>query len=387
MQDISNLEREFLDHFGCHAEVFAHAPGRVNLIGDHTDYNDGFVLPAAINFGTYALAAKRADRQVSVIARNFDNTRVTFDYTAIDFNEDAPWSNYIAGVVNELIIEGKMLGGANIFVSGNVPQGSGLSSSASLEIAIVKAYAQLYQFDISGEQAAKIGQRAENRFVGCNCGIMDQFISALGQQASAMLLDCRNLTYRHVPLPDDLAIMIINSNVKRELVDSEYNIRRIQCEQVAHFFKKKALRDVALSELENAKAELESELYLRARHVISENIRTRKAYTAMQNGDIGLLSQLMADSHDSLQNDFAVTTLELDLLVEILSGVIGNKGGARMTGGGFGGCVVAILPQDMVDEARKAVMSQYELSTGYTPDIYVCTIESGAFSPDLYLTQ
>ncbi|WP_448546471.1 galactokinase [Thalassotalea fusca] len=380
MYELTFLKQEFYQAYSCEPQVVAYAPGRVNLIGDHTDYNDGWVLPAAVNFGTHVLANPRNDRQIRVIAKDYNDESVCFDLASISFNQQVPWSNYVAGVLNELMIAGIEINGADLWVCGNVPQGAGLSSSASFEIAVVKAFSLLFNFDISGELAAKIGQRAENRFVGCNCGIMDQFISALGRQGQAMLLDCRELSYQYASIPNDMAIMIVNSNVKRELVDSEYNIRRQQCEQVAKFFNKKALREVSLADLEQAQADLEPQLFRRAWHVVSENARTLRAYTALNNHDIHTLSQLMADSHASLRNDFEVTTPELDLLVEILSAVLGENGGARMTGGGFGGCVVALVPTSMVDVATAAVETQYPEKTGITPDIYLCTAETGAFT-------
>lgn len=380
MQAQTHLNDCFNNAYEQNAEVTSYAPGRVNLIGDHTDYNDGFVLPAAINFGTSILASKRTDRLVKVIAIDINNEQISFDLDDINFDDSALWSNYIRGSLTELMSAGANIQGANLLISGNVPQGAGLSSSASFEIAILKTFADLYQLSLNGIDAAKMGQGAENNFVGCNCGIMDQLISALGKESHAMLLDCRTLTYHYAKIPTDMTIMVVNSNVKRELVASEYNTRREQCEQVAKFFNKPALRDVTLSQLEASKSDIEDELYRRARHVISENERAIQALAALNDNNMPILSRLMAQSHASLKNDFEVTVPELDILVEILYSVLGSLGGARMTGGGFGGCVVALMPKSLVEQARNAIVEQYQAKTSIKPDVYICTAEQGAFT-------
>lgn len=265
-------------------------------------------------------------------------------------------------------------------VQGNVPQGAGLSSSASFEIAIVKALAELNQLPINGVQAALIAQRAERDFVGCNCGIMDQLVSACGLQSHAMLLDCDSLSYKHAPIPDGLSLVIVNTNVKRTLVDSEYNLRREQCEAVASHFNVKALRDVTFDQLVSAHNVLPAVLYRRARHVISETTRTVNAHTALVNKDMKTISRLMQESHHSLRDDFEVSTPELDFLVEIINKVLGNKGGVRMTGGGFGGCVVVLTPTELVLSTVRAVKEQYRKEFGLEPSIYQCSAENGAFS-------
>mgnify|MGYP000259130016 CR=1 FL=1 len=374
------LMNEFESFYGHKAQITAYAPGRVNLIGDHTDYNQGFVLPAAINFGTWIVCTKRADKQVNVIAKDFNHKKVSFNLEQIDYSEQASWSNYVRGSLLAILDRYPDIQGADILVSGNLPQGAGLSSSASFEIAIIKAFTDLYQLAIKGIDAAKMGQWAENHFVGCKCGIMDQLISALGTKGQAMLLDCSNLEYSYANIPEDLAIVIVNSNVKRGLVNSEYNTRRQQCESAASFFGKRSLREVDLTELEAAKSKMDPVIYRRARHVLSESERTIRAMTALNEQDIVSLSRLMAESHRSLKEDFEVTTPELDVLVDIVSNVLKDKGGARMTGGGFGGCVVALVPQAKVDLLRQTVQVQYPMKTGLTPDIYVCTAEQGAFN-------
>ncbi|MUJ20252.1 galactokinase [Aliivibrio fischeri] len=355
------------------------APGRVNLIGEHTDYNDGFVLPCAINYQTVVAAAKRDDNIVRVVSVDYGNETDEFDITQeITFQENKMWSNYIRGVVKCLIGRGYEFKGADISVSGNVPQGAGLSSSAALEVVIGQTFKELYNLDISQAEIALNGQQAENEFVGCNCGIMDQMISAEGNENHAMLLDCRSLETTAVSMPEDMSVVIINSNKKRGLVDSEYNTRREQCEEAARIFGVKALRDVTIEEF-NAKAhELDEMVAKRARHVITENDRTEEAAKVLASGDMKRMAVLMAESHASMRDDFEITVSEVDTLVDIVKNVIGAEGGVRMTGGGFGGCIVALVPPMLVDEVKAAVEELYEAKTGLKESIYVCQATNGA---------
>ena len=374
------IREAFFNAFNCVADDVVHAPGRVNLIGEHTDYNDGFVLPVAINFGTDVAIKARLDKQVNVVAVDFSYQLNCFDLTDIHFSEQAPWTNYIRGVLAQLLTVFPAINGADIVVSGDVPQGTGLSSSASFEIAILQAFIRLYGLSVTGVEAALMGQRAENDFVGCRCGIMDQLICAMGKADHAMLLDCRKLTFEHARIPKTLSVMIINSNVKRGLVDSEYNLRREQCEMGAVYFKKAALRDVSLSELERAAESLDPVIYKRAKHVISENQRTLLAVDALQKGAIEVLSELMMQSHLSMQHDFEITTPEIDYLVTIIAEFVKEQGGVRMTGGGFGGCVVALVKTDLVTQVKQQINTFYEAKTGLKADIYVCTTAYGAFN-------
>jgi len=373
------IQRLFEQHFSVAPQVLCHAPGRVNVIGDHTDYNDGFVFPAAINYGTDIAASKRDDMLVNVYAHDCDQESTSFNLDQLKFDEQKMWSNYVQGTLQALISVYPTIKGANIAVTGNVPQGAGLSSSASFEIAILKTYAELYELDLDGITAAKLGQKAENDFVGCNCGIMDQLISAMGQKGHAMLLDCKNLSFEDAPIPSNLSLFIVNSNVKRGLVDSAYNLRREQCEQVAKHFGKSALREVTIDQLEGDKSLIDPELFKRARHVITENTRTVKALEALRQNDIELLSALMKASHTSLRDDFEVTTKEMDGLVDIIDNVIGLNGGVRMTGGGFGGCIVALVPEEMVSKLTEVVNEEYPEKFGLEPTIYNCTATQGAF--------
>ena len=361
------------------AELVCYAPGRVNLIGDHTDYNDGFVLPAAINYGTTIAASTREDNLVKVYAHDCDQQTNEFSLNEISFDQQMMWSNYVKGTLQALMKKHPDIKGANLVVTGNVPQGAGLSSSASFEIAILKAFSQLYQLDLDGISAALIGQQAENDFVGCNCGIMDQLISAMGQQGHAMLLDCKDLSFEDAPIPANLTLFIVNSNVKRGLVDSEYNLRREQCEQVAEHFGVSALREVSLTQLNADKEHIDPELFKRARHVISENARAVATLKALKNNDMATISVAMKEAHAALRDDFEVTTKELDGLVEMIAKVLGAKGGVRMTGGGFGGCVVALVPTTMVEQVKEVVENNYEKEFGLKPSIYICTATQGAF--------
>ena len=373
------IKHVFTKQFGYQAEQVSHAPGRVNLIGDHTDYNLGFVLPAAINFGTEVAIAKRDDNTIRVLAHDLDNQVCELELAALSFNPDLMWINYVAGVVYVLQKASLVLQGTDIVISGNVPQGAGLSSSASLQVALIKAFSDLFKLQIDGFTAAKLAQQAENEFVGCNCGIMDQSISAMGAHSHAMLLDCQDLTFQDAPIPENLAIVIVNSNVKRGLVESEYNQRREQCEQVAKHFNVSALRAVTLAELESEQANLSELDYKRARHVITENQRTLDALAALKAIDVSQLGRLMNASHDSLKDDFSTSTAEMDCLVSLIQSQTAEQGGARMTGGGFGGCVVAVMPKALVEAVTQNVKAQYQKQTGLRADVYVCAAVQGAF--------
>ncbi|WP_318471395.1 galactokinase [Photobacterium leiognathi] len=376
---ISNVKHAFTTVLGYQPSHLIQAPGRVNLIGEHTDYNDGFVLPCAINYQTVVAAAPRTDNIIRVVSVDYDNATDEFDLTQpIEFQQDKMWTNYIRGVVKCLLERGFTFTGADIAVTGNVPQGAGLSSSAALEVVIGQTFKVLYNLEISQADIALNGQQAENQFVGCNCGIMDQMISAEGRENHAMLLDCRSLETQAVSMPEDMAVMIINSNKKRGLVDSEYNTRRQQCEEAARIFGVKALRDVTIEQF-NAKAhELDELVAKRARHVITENDRTVEAATALRNHDMKRMAELMAQSHVSMRDDFEITVFEVDTLVEIVKDVIGEQGGVRMTGGGFGGCIVALVPPTLVDDVKAAVEAKYQAATGLKESIYVCQAKDGA---------
>lgn len=369
----------FAKTFGYQADIYVQAPGRVNLIGEHTDYNDGFVLPCAINYQTMTAAAKRNDRIIRVVAADYNHDCDEFSLDQeITFLPEKMWANYIRGVIKFLLQRGFSFNGCDIAVSGNVPQGAGLSSSASLEVVIGQTVKELYQLEISQQDIALNGQQAENQFVGCNCGIMDQLISACGDQGHALLIDCRSLDLFPISIPDDLVVMIINSNKQRGLVGSEYNTRRQQCEEAAQRFGVKALRDVSYNEFLQKQHLLTPLVAKRAKHVISENERTLAAAKALTENDLSMLSQLMEQSHISMRDDFEITVKEIDTLVDIVKSVLGTQGGVRMTGGGFGGCAVALMQQKFVQPVMEAVEKQYSKATGLQADIYVCQPSAGA---------
>lgn len=374
----NTTEAVFRQSYGHDATLTVQAPGRVNLIGEHTDYNDGFVLPCAIDYATVVSAAKRDDRQIRVIAVDCDGEQDIFSLDEpILSHPTQQWSNYVRGVIKHLQQRDPHFGGADLVLSGNVPQGAGLSSSASLEVAVGKAIQTLYHLALDNVALALNGQEAENQFVGCNCGIMDQLISALGKDNHALLIDCRTLGTRAVPMPDNVAVVIINSNVKRGLVDSEYNARREQCETGARFFTAAKLRDVELSQFAAVEHELDPVVAKRVRHVLTENARTLAAADALAAGDLGLMGSLMAQSHASMRDDFEITVPPIDALVEIVKREIGDNGGVRMTGGGFGGCIVALMPTGLVDTVRQAVADQYQAKTGLKETFYVCHASEG----------
>src|SRR2546427_1595266 len=357
------------------------APARVNLIGEHTDYNEGFVMPAAINFSTWVTVTPRDDRVIAVSSENFQET-FKFDLDDKTARERGHWSDYVRGVALTLEQAGYRLKGAQLQIRGDVPIGAGLSSSASIEVATGYALLQHSGFAIERIELAKLCQRAEQNFVGMRCGIMDQFVACHGQEGRALLLDCRSLEYELLPLPEDVRLVICNTMVKHRLAGSEYNKRRSECEEgVRHLARTltevRALRDVSLADLEAHGRELPEAVYRRCRHVISENARVLQAKTALENRDLSESGQLMNESHRSLRDDYEVSCAELDLMVEL---AVQQEGvyGARMTGGGFGGCTINLVRTDAVREFQSHVGAAYEKSTGLAPQIFVSPAAEGA---------
>lgn len=367
-----SLKSIFKQQFNSISEAVIRAPGRVNLIGEHTDYNDGFVLPCAIDFATEVAISKNGTHTVRVFSDNYaerDEFSLSSNLKALENT----WANYIRGVVWAFAEHGfRLPEGVDIVVRGNVPQGAGLSSSAALEVAIGKALQYVFQFPIDETKIALLGQYAENHFVGCNCGIMDQLTSARGETGKALLIDCRSLQTEAVGLPENLRIMIIHSHVKRGLVGSEYNMRREQCERAARHFGVKALRDVSLEQFYAEKASLDAIVAKRAHYIIKENQRTISASDAMQRNDVAMLSDLMAQSHAGMRDEFEITHPAVDTLVDLVGEVLGKCGGVRMTGGGFGGCVVALVPHEQVDDIRMHVAQHYFTRTGLHEEVFVC---------------
>ncbi len=385
MKESEKIREVFFDVFGRGKEpvVTARAPGRVNLIGEHTDYNEGFVFPMAVDFWIYFAARKRDDSRVQIYSRDYGEQVVFSLDEPISFDEQYRWSNYLRGVFHVLKAEGIDLCGMEIAFGGNIPQGAGLSSSAALEVGTALVIQAVAGFSLEGPTLARLCQRAENEFVGMRCGIMDQFISLMGKKGHALYLDCRSLAYRHVPLElDDYRILICHSGVKHALVDSEYNRRRRECEEGAAFFARrfpgiKALRDVTLEQLEECRKELDPVIYQRCRHVITENDRVQKSVAALERGDLAAFGVLMNASHDSLRDHYEVSCPEIDLLVELALKVPGVLG-ARMTGGGFGGSTVNLVAAGAVEDFSRRVVENYRRQTGREGRLFVSTAAGGA---------
>jgi galactokinase len=360
----------FAARIGHAPDLVVRAPGRVNLIGEHTDYNDGFVLPCAIGPATMVAVSKRLDNNVEVVAADFGDARDQFNLELpLERNIEQPWADYVRGMMSGVQNAGYALSGANIAIAGNLPKGAGLSSSASLEVAVGKANLALADIAIDNTRLVQIAQRAECDFVGTQCGIMDPLISAQGKAGHALLIDCRSLGLTDVPVPDDVAIMIVHSGVTRGLVDGHYNARRRQCEAAAAAMGVPALRDADLDML--AAASLDAVTKMRARHVITENQRTLDAADALAKSDLATLGMLMAQSHRSMRDDFEITVPPVDALVVMLQKAIGTQGGARMTGGGFGGACVAVMPSAMVADVQAAITAGYRTPEGDVPIIMV----------------
>ena len=379
------IEESFHRIFGALPEIVVRAPGRVNLIGEHTDYNDGFVLPAAIDRVIHYAGRRRTDRRVRVYSENFQAS-VEFDLEDIRKASDNTWSNFLRGVAKFLEDDGHRLTGADIAFGGNVPLASGLSSSAAVEVGATAFWNKLLGLELDPVYAVKLARRTENEFVGVPCGIMDQFISALGRRDHALFLDCRDLTYQHVPLHAGVKIVVCNSGVKRALAQSEYEVRLKQCrEAVAKIASTgravKSLRDVRLSDLEGARGTVDPLLWRRAHHVVSENARTVEAVKVLKGGNLERFGELMNQSHESLRDDYEVSSKELDTLVELArrqDGVLG----ARMTGAGFGGCTVNLVRADAAEGFARAVANGYQEALGIKGEVYVCQASDGALVSD-----
>lgn len=366
------LRAGFATAFGGAPEGVARAPGRVNLIGEHTDYNDGFVLPVAIDAETRVAWRRAAGTGMTVAA---------LDYGGVPqaIGDDGPrWAAYVRAVAAACAEAGIAPPGLEIAIAGDIPQGSGLSSSASLEVALVIAFAAAAGQRLDPSEAARIAHRAETEFVGVRCGIMDQLASAAGVAGAALRIDCRSLAVAPVALPDQLALLIVQSGVVRGLVDGAYNARRAECEAAARLLGVPALCDATLGGLEAARRAMPDLLYRRARHVITENERVHAAARALGVGDLAALGALMAASHASMRDDFAITVPPVDDLVAVLAEAIGEAGGARMTGGGFGGAVVALVVRDRLDGVIAAVRAGYRTPAGEAPQLMIAGACAGA---------
>ena len=403
----ADLITRFNTIYGHTPAFVARAPGRVNLIGEHTDYNDGFVLPMAIDRDVTIVGAPRADKTVCLHSANFDNN-TEFSLDAIEKLARNTWSNYSRGVADVLQKDGYALTGFDGVMFGDVPIGSGLSSSAATEMATIMAFKAAGAGNFTTENtehtekkaekkesvsshsssvrsvvnldpvfAAKFAQRAENQFVGVNCGIMDQFISSLGRHGQALFIDCRSLGYELVPVPSGVTVLIVDTNAPRSLAASAYNERRAQCEHAAQVFGVKALRDVSVAEFERRKSELPALVAQRAAHVIYENQRVLDAVAALRADDIAALGLLMNQSHDSLRDLYEVSSKELDAVVDIARAHEGVLG-ARMTGAGFGGCAIALVKDANASALAEVMLREYPARTDREPKIYACVASDGA---------
>jgi galactokinase len=370
--------------FGREPALMVSAPGRVNLIGEHTDYNHGFVLPVAIDRVVVLAVAPRRDRQVLLYASNFA-TRAEFSLDTINRDEEQPWSNYPRGVAAQLQRSGYTLLGMEAIIWGNVPIGAGLSSSAALEVATARAFQVLNDLEMDELELALLCQRAEREFVGVQCGVMDQLIAVMGMRDHALLIDCQDLTTEQVPLPVGVSIVVADTMKRRDLLLSEYNVRRQECERGAHLLGVTSLREVSPAEFAAREGRLPSPYRERTRHVISENQRVMDGVAALKQGDVSEFGRLVNESHRSLRDDFEVSLPELDLLVEAaweLDGVFGS----RLTGAGFGGCTVSLVAQDAVEEFEAHVSRKYKDRTGISAEIHTCRAEDGV-SSELLATE
>lgn len=363
-------------------EVIVRAPGRVNLIGGHTDYNDGYVLPVAIDREIKMKAKKRKDKWVKVYSEDFAE-KAEFNLDDIRYNHDKKWINYIQGVAFYIKERDLNLEGVDIEMKGNVPIGAGLSSSAALEVAAACVFNKINKLNLKPIELAKISQKAENNFVGVKCGIMDQFVSSLGQKNKALFIDCQTNEYQLIPFRyQDIKIVVIDSRVKHNLADSAYNRRQEECQSGVDFFASKlnrninSLRDVTEEEFKKYKIQLPQNIKKRCQHVIEENKRVLSAVEALKNNDIKKLGKLITASHYSLKENYEVSSKELDLLVNLsleAKGVLG----ARMTGAGFGGSIISLVENKYIDSFKEHIKGDYKNVNGFAPDIYVCNIEDG----------
>jgi galactokinase len=365
----------FQARFGEAPRFVVRAPGRVNLIGEHTDYNDGFVLPMAIDRAVWLALRPRDDDQVTIHSADYGSD-AAFSLTELEHTA-AGWSEYLKGMAWALLEAGYRLAGWDGVLAGDVPVGAGLSSSAALELATARAFAAVSDLAWDAKEMAQLGQRAENEWVGMNCGIMDQMISAAGDEGHALLIDCRSLDIQSVPLPPETVVVILDTATRRGLVDSAYNERRAQCEAAARHFGVRALRDVSTEELEAAAKGLDRPTFRRARHVVTENARTLEAVEAMRAGDAQAMGHLMNASHASLRDDFEVSRQELDIMAAYAQQQKGCYG-ARMTGAGFGGCAVALVQQQAAEGFTQRMTTAYEQATSLMPKVYVCRATDGA---------
>jgi len=371
---VERVKRAFRSRFKEAPRFVVRAPGRVNLIGEHTDYNDGFVLPIAIEHSVWIALRPRTDRRVHVHSLEMEQSA---DFELDSLVKEDGWAEYVKGVAHELIAAGKSISGWEGVMSGDVPRGAGLSSSAAVELATARAFAACSGFAWEPLEMARLARRAENHWVGVACGIMDQMTSALATAGHALFLDCRTLEYEHIPWPAMISAVVLDSSTRRGLRETAYNRRKAECAEAARSLRVRALRDVSVQEFEEVGRKLPDPIRKRARHVISENARVLSALHAMQAEDRVGLGILLNQSHRSLKEDFEVTNQALDWIVEAAQAESACYG-ARMTGAGFGGCAVALVQADQAETFSRAVTARYRRISGLTPQLYVCRPNEGA---------
>lgn len=369
------LKQSFASYFNSESEIIVRAPGRVNLIGEHTDYNDGFVLPMAIDHAVWLALRPRDDRTVRLFSLDLE-TEAAFELDSLTKGSD--WIEYPKSIAYELMKAGYELRGFDAVMTGDVPRGAGLSSSAAVELAVARAFAAVSNIEWDAPKMAKLSQKAENEWVGVNCGIMDQMASAACKEGHALFLDCRSLEIQHAPLPQGISIVILDTSTRRGLVGSAYNERRSQCEEAARWFGVKALRDVSVEEFnKSSKNGLNELAEKRARHIITENARVLEAMEVMKAGNVKRLGELFNASHDSLRDDFEVTNDALNIMVDCAREQASCYG-ARMTGAGFGGCAVALVKEENAAEFVTAVSEAYRQRSSMEAAVYVCKPSEGA---------
>ena len=374
------LAGRFAECFGVRPAILR-APGRVNLIGEHTDYNDGFVMPGAIGFCTRVAAAGREDRKLVIASEQFAG-RFEFDVDHLPERGAGTWCDYVLGVAVMLQQSGHRLQGASLLVNGEIPIGAGLSSSAAIEVASALALMALNGIATPMPEVAKLCQRCENVFIGARVGIMDQFVSCLGKAGHALLLDCRSLEFEQIPIPENVRMVVCNTIVKHRHAGGEYNRRREECEEGVRLLAKwfpeiRALRDVSDEQLMRHEGEIPEKIFMRCRHVVQENVRVLEGARRLREGDVNGFGRLMRDSHRSLRDLYQVSCRELDVMVEAAEGLPGFYGG-RMTGGGFGGCTLNLVEAPRAEGFARLISKRYQAVTGIRPEIYICSAGDGA---------
>jgi galactokinase len=378
--NLREFGQRFEARFGDRPRIFR-APGRVNLIGEHTDYNDGFVMPAAVGFSTHVGISPRSDGKLLVHSDEFPGN-FEFEVHRLPGRPTGEWCDYILGVGLVLHQRGRLTSGANLFVHGEVPIGAGLSSSAAIEVASALALLSLGNDQLPLSEIAQLCRRAENEFVGARVGIMDQFVSCLGEAEHAVLLDCRSLEFQYLPIPPHIRLVVCNTMVKHNLAAGAYNQRRAECEEGVRDFASwnpavRALRDVSVQLLEKHAKDLPPIIAKRCMHVVHENQRTLEAARSLSAGDLACVGKLMRDSHASLRDLYEVSCRELDVMVEAAADLPGFIGG-RMTGGGFGGCTINLVREENAEEFAARIGERYRNATGIVPQTYLCSAGDGA---------